>query len=94
MKVTAIKIGFIHGNLRKVGDEFECSEQEFSKTWMSEDKKDIPVKLDNSNVKSSMDVKHESLEIPSLMHQFKEEKKEEVKEEKKAKPKKTTKKVS
>ena len=34
MKVRAKKLGYIHKRRRKPGDEFYCSEQEFSSRWM------------------------------------------------------------
>ncbi len=66
MKVTAIKRGFIHGLLRQVGDKFECSEEEFSKVWMTEGDFKKPDPIDNSGVKKSEDVVYESLELPEL----------------------------
>lgn len=86
MKVVAIKNGFIHGLFRRVGAEFECSKEEFSDVWMSEYKSDVPEPIDNSKVKKAEDVKHEPLEIPSLMNK-------EKKPAKKKAAKKTTKKA-
>lgn len=34
MKVRAKKLGYIHKRRRRPGDEFYCSEQEFSSRWM------------------------------------------------------------
>ena len=75
MKVIAIKRGFIHGELKRVGDAFECTNEQFADAWMSEDIKDIPSPIDNSKVKKVEDVKHEPLEIPSLMNKEKKPKK-------------------
>lgn len=68
MKVTAIKRGFIHGQYRRVGDEFECSEQEFSTIWMIEGDYEAPDDIDNSKATCAEEIEHEPLEIPSLMN--------------------------
>ena len=68
MKVTAIKRGFIHGQLRKVGDEFECEKEQFSEIWMIEGDYTKPDPVDNSEAKCAEDIIHEPLEIPSLMN--------------------------
>lgn len=75
MKVIAIKRGFIHGELKRVGDAFECTKEQFAEEWMSEDIKDIPSPIDNSKVKKVEDVVFEPLEIPSLMNKEKKPKK-------------------
>ena len=75
MKVIAIKRGFIHGELKNIGDNFECTSDEFSNVWMSEDIKDIPSQKDNSKVKKIEDVEFEPLEIPSLMNKERKPKK-------------------
>lgn len=80
MIVTAIRRGFFGGEMKKVGDKFDCpTEAEFSKNWMKKGEAKVK-KIDNSNVKSTLDVKHEPLEIPSLL---KKEKKTEKKTTKK-----------
>ena len=72
MKVTAIKRGFIYGQLRKVGDEFECKEEsEFSKVWMVKGDYEAPEPIDNSNATCAEEIEHEPLEIPSLMNKKK-----------------------
>ena len=89
MIVTAIKRGFYDGIMRKPGDKFDCkTEQEFSDNWMS---KGDPVikKIDNSKVKSTLEVVHERLEIPDFTKKDKEER---LAEE--AKPKKPAKKAT
>lgn len=96
MKVIAKKNGYIHGEYKRVGVEFECSKEEFSKHWMVEDIKDVPKPLDNSNVKKAEDVKMDRLEIPDFMDEYKKDDKKEAdkKEKPKKKPaKKTTKKA-
>jgi hypothetical protein len=86
MRVYATKRGFIHGELKRIGEQFECSAEEFTEVWMSEDIKDItPPKEQKKNL-SAMDVEYEPLEIPSLME--KEAKKKDEKKE--TKKKKTT----
>ena len=91
MKVFATKRGFIGGELKKIGEQFECSQDEFSDVWMSEDIKDITPPAKQTEKKkniSAMEMEYEPLEIPSLME--KEAKKKEAK--KKAAKKKAAKK--
>ncbi len=89
MIVTAIKRGFIYGEMRKPGDKFDCkTEQEFSAKWMKKGDAVIE-KIDNSKVKSTLEVVHERLEIPDFMPEVKEK----AKKPKKKAVKKTTKKA-
>lgn len=95
MIVTAIKRGFYDGIMRKPGDKFDCkTDQEFSANWMK--KGDAVVKkIDNSKVKSTLEVVHERLEIPDFTKEDKEKRLEaEAKKPKKVAKKKVTKKTT
>jgi len=98
MIVTAIKRGFIYGTMKMPGDKFDCkTEQEFSSTWMKKGDA-VTKKIDNSKVKSTLEVVHQRLEIPDFIQDDKkkrlaEEAKPKKKAVKKKAPKKTTKKA-
>lgn len=86
MKVVAIKRGYIHGQFKRIGAEFECTEEEFSETWMSQEKDDLPKKIDNSKITRAIDAEYEPLEIPSLMNKKKKEEKKPAKKKAAKKP--------
>lgn len=92
MKVTAILRGFIHGELKKPGDKFECEQKEFSKVWMKEGDF-TPKVIDNSKIKKAEDAVLEPLEIPSLMNKEDEKKPAKKETKKKATKKKSSKKA-
>jgi hypothetical protein len=83
MQVTAIKRGFIYGQLRREGDVFELKQDEhFTSVWMAKGEQEIKEpEIKHANVKKTMkgtdtsNIKYQRLEIPSLMEKESTEKK-------------------
>jgi len=75
MKVTAIKRGFHGGTLKAPGEQFECTNEEFSDNWMAKGEVELPEPEEQGEIEGSSDVVYPSMEMPVIEAQKKKRKK-------------------